>query len=282
MDAALQAAGLLLAIVVVQATSPPPAATRLQDVTAAIARGTDNESRRLVILEVLDAAGLPYVLQSFSASNGETGTNIIVTLRGRSDDTIMMGAHYDRVAAGSGAVDNAAGCAALIELLRAFKAAPLTRSTLRAVFFDLEEKQLAGSRAYFATLGEHLPTNAVNLDVFGYGSVVFAAASTPDGAMVRALLAAGESDGLPVRMAPVTAYPPSDHRSMIAAGVDTLGLALLDPEEIDLVLDPRTARSARVASILHTPNDTMGNVRCDDVSRAIPVVERLIRLLDNR
>ena len=106
------------------------------------------------------------------------GVNLVVTLPGRESRVILVGAHYDRVEVGQGAVDNAASCAVLIELIAAFKASPLGRYTLQFVFFDQEERGLLGSRAYFATKTNR-PAYAVNLDVFAYGEALFATTRRP-------------------------------------------------------------------------------------------------------
>jgi hypothetical protein len=65
----------------------------------------------------------------------------------------------------------------------------------------------------------------MNLDVFAYGNEFFVTASKRDGALVRALRTAASADNMPVRDAPVDRYPGSDHRSMISAGLETVGVA---------------------------------------------------------
>jgi Zn-dependent M28 family amino/carboxypeptidase len=63
--------------------------------------------------------------------------------------TIVVGAHFDAVPLAPGADDNGSGVAALLELARAYKAlhdAGWTQgSTIRLVFFNLEEVGLVGS-----------------------------------------------------------------------------------------------------------------------------------------
>ena len=61
----------------------------------------------------------------------------------------MLGAHLDSWHAGTGATDNAAGCAVMLEAVRILKALalPLDR-TVRLVLWSGEEQGLHGSRAY--------------------------------------------------------------------------------------------------------------------------------------
>jgi Zn-dependent M28 family amino/carboxypeptidase len=174
-----------------------------------------------------------------------------------------------------------------VELLRSIKAAPLAKHTLVVLFFDLEEGGLGGSRAYLERLGaDARPAYAINLDIFAYGDSLFATASNPDGPLLRALRGAATSAGLPVRDAPISRYPGSDHQSMAAAGLDTLGLALVDTADIDGVLktgpvDPTKLGSGpRILSIIHSPHDTMDEARVEDVAKGIRVLEQLIRTLD--
>jgi acetylornithine deacetylase/succinyl-diaminopimelate desuccinylase-like protein len=119
----------------------------LREQTAAIAGGQDSAARRSAITDSLKAAGIEYRLDEFRFPRF-SGTNIVVDLSGgKAEKTFLLGAHYDRVPVGQGAVDNAASCAVLLDLLKAFKAKPLRSFSVRAVFFDLEEGGLVGSQA---------------------------------------------------------------------------------------------------------------------------------------
>ena len=61
----------------------------------------------------------------------------------------MLGAHFDSWHSGTGATDNAAGSAAMMEAMRILKATGLRlRRTVRLVLWTGEEQGLLGSRAY--------------------------------------------------------------------------------------------------------------------------------------
>jgi Zn-dependent M28 family amino/carboxypeptidase len=90
---------------------------------------------------------------------------------------------------------------------------------------------------------------------------------------------------MPLRDTTLDRYPGSDHRSMFAAGIESLGVAIVDTADIDGVLaiggsSLAVGKGPRIMSIIHTPNDTMAEVRIDDVVRATAVLERTIRALD--
>ena len=260
---------------------------RLRETMAAIAAGETGAERRAAITERLRAAGVEFELQEFLDQKQRMGTNVIARVPGQVARTLLIGAHYDRVAVGRGVVDNGGACAALVELLRSIKASPLARHTLTVLFFDLEEGGLIGSRAYLERLGpDARPAHAINVDIFAYGDSIFATASQPDGPLLRALREAGATLGVPVRDAPLARYPGSDHQSMVAAGLDTAGIALIDGADIDGVLGigpldkTRLGTGPRILTIIHSPRDTLDEARPDDVAKGVRVLEQLIRRLD--
>ena len=77
--------------------------------------------------------------------------NVIAEIPGgrRADEVVMLGAHLDSWHAGTGATDNAAGCAVILEAMRILKtlALPLDR-TVRLALWTGEEQGIYGSRAY--------------------------------------------------------------------------------------------------------------------------------------
>ncbi len=81
------------------------------------------------------------------------GFNTIAEIAGTdpklTGEVVMLGAHFDSVAAATGATDNATGSAAMMEamrILRAVGAQP--RRTIRIALWGGEEQGLLGSRAY--------------------------------------------------------------------------------------------------------------------------------------
>jgi hypothetical protein len=65
------------------------------------------------------------------------------------DEIVIVGGHYDSWHGGTGAVDNASGCAVALEALRILKALGVQpRRTIRVAFWSYEEGGLNGSREY--------------------------------------------------------------------------------------------------------------------------------------
>jgi hypothetical protein len=65
------------------------------------------------------------------------------------DEVVMLGAHFDSWHTGTGATDNAAGSAVMLEAIRLIKATGLRpRRTIRVGLWTGEEEGLLGSRAY--------------------------------------------------------------------------------------------------------------------------------------
>ena len=67
----------------------------------------------------------------------------------KSDEVVMLGAHFDSWASGTGATDNAAGSAVMMEAIRILKACNAKmRRTVRLALWTGEEVGFLGSRAY--------------------------------------------------------------------------------------------------------------------------------------
>jgi carboxypeptidase Q len=77
--------------------------------------------------------------------------NVLAEIPGtdKADEVVMLGAHFDSWHAGTGATDNAAGSAVMMEAVRILMAADLDmRRTVRIALWSGEEQGLLGSRAY--------------------------------------------------------------------------------------------------------------------------------------
>ena len=67
----------------------------------------------------------------------------------RADEVVILGAHFDSWHAGTGATDNAAGSAVMMEAMRILKTTGVRmRRTIRLALWTGEEQGLLGSRAY--------------------------------------------------------------------------------------------------------------------------------------
>ena len=84
---------------------------------------------------------------------GVEGVNVIAEIpgAGRRGEVVMLGGHLDSWHGATGATDNAAGCAVVMEVMRILNTLDVDmRRTVRAALWDGEEQGLYGSRAYVA------------------------------------------------------------------------------------------------------------------------------------
>lgn len=95
--------------------------------------------------------------------------NVVVRKKGETDETIVVGAHYDRTDTGCGATDNWSGITILAHTYRTIL--PLaTKKSYIFVAFDKEEEGLKGSREMLKGMPEASIANIcsmVNFDSFG-------------------------------------------------------------------------------------------------------------------
>lgn len=96
--------------------------------------------------------------------------NVVVTKKGKTDETVVVGAHYDKVSDGCGAIDNWTGVIILAHLYRTIKDFD-TQKTFVFAAFGKEELGLIGSKE----MAEAIPKEKreqycamVNFDSFGF------------------------------------------------------------------------------------------------------------------
>ena len=105
----------------------------------------------------LAKAGMPVKLdvdvKTAFQTNDLQGYNVIAEIPGTDpalrDEVVMLGGHLDSWHSGTGATDNAAGCAVMMEAVRILKATGAKpRRTIRIALWSGEEEGLLGSRGY--------------------------------------------------------------------------------------------------------------------------------------
>lgn len=95
--------------------------------------------------------------------------NLVITKKGSGSETVVVGAHYDKVGDGCGVLDNWTGIVAIANLYGTLRNAPLSK-TFKFVAFDKEELGLLGSDAFVDEIRKeerHSYCAMVNLDSFG-------------------------------------------------------------------------------------------------------------------
>ncbi len=100
------------------------------------------------------------------------GYNVVAEIPGtdKKDELVMLGGHFDSWAGGTGAVDDAAGCAVAMEAMRILKMLGVKpRRTIRAAFWTGEEQGFYGSRGYVARhFGDTDKKSLTELDLEAY------------------------------------------------------------------------------------------------------------------
>lgn len=119
--------------------------------------------RLLLIKQELRKMKIPYVLQNYGS-----GTNLWVDL-GEGDKRVGISCHFDIVKGVGGANDNASACLVCLELIALHKQGKL-KQALRIFFFDEEENQLKGSKAYVEEKGINELQILINLELVGMGN----------------------------------------------------------------------------------------------------------------
>jgi putative aminopeptidase FrvX len=97
--------------------------------------------------------------------------NVVCTLKGTSMRTIVVGAHFDHVPQGAGAVDNWSGASLLPSLYQAVSTEPRKHTFVFVAFYG-EEQGLVGSEHYVHALSREQRAEIdamVNMDTLGLG-----------------------------------------------------------------------------------------------------------------
>lgn len=116
-----------------------------------IALSNDNYNRLMRMLEQGEKPRMAVRLEVNFQDDDLMSYNTIAEIPGSDlkDEVVMLGAHLDSWHTGTGATDNAAGVAMMMEAVRIIKALNLQpRRTIRIALWSGEEQGLLGSRAY--------------------------------------------------------------------------------------------------------------------------------------
>jgi len=103
--------------------------------------------------------------------------NLVVRKPGATAETVIIGAHYDKVANGCGAIDNWSGIVVMAHLYRSLRNVKMSK-TLLFVAFGKEEEGLVGSHAMVKAMSREQASQVcamINLDSFGMGAAQAAA-----------------------------------------------------------------------------------------------------------
>ena len=142
--------------------NPPPAAgqqptppTRLYDkganIPIQISAAAEHFNRVARMVDAGEKVTMTVDLNVEYQDQDLNGYNTIAEIPGtdKKDEIVMLGGHLDSWQSGTGATDNGAGCAVMMEAMRIIQALGLQpRRTIRIALWTGEEQGLLGSRAY--------------------------------------------------------------------------------------------------------------------------------------
>src|SRR5438067_10694100 len=125
-----------------------------------------NEDRLDAVKKLFQASGATD--DDISVQKYKGIQNLVVTKKGKSDETIVVSAHYDKVRYGCGAIDNWTGIVIIANIYRTLRNIE-TEKTLLFVAFDEEELGLFGSNAMVKAIPKdrrEVYCSNINLDSF--------------------------------------------------------------------------------------------------------------------
>jgi len=176
--------------------------------------------------------------------------DVTLMKKGKTEDVIVLGAHYDKVKDGCGILDNWSGVVILAQIYELL-AKVETDKTLKFVAFGNEERGLKGSDAMAKAIPKKDRTKycgIVNLDSFGLGYIVILEnASSPK--MVKAATELGTELKVPV--SPITVDgADADSTSFKNNGIPGITLSAL---------------SNKWPEYMHTSKDVLQNILVSSV-----------------
>ncbi len=101
-------------------------------------------------------------------------SNVVVKKKGKSDEIIVIGAHYDKTDDGCGAIDNWTGISIIAHIFKTLRQIETEKSYI-FVAFDQEEKGLRGSNEMVKAISKESRQNycaMVNFDSFGFAAPI--------------------------------------------------------------------------------------------------------------
>jgi len=137
---------------------PTPWAKNVPKITPQVVLAIEHYNRIVRMLQAGEPVKMTVDLSVAWQDADPMGYNTIAEIPGTDlkDEIVMLGGHMDSWHSGTGATDNAAGCAVAMEAVRIIQALGLKpRRTIRIALWTGEEQGLLGSRAYVA---EHFGT----------------------------------------------------------------------------------------------------------------------------
>ncbi len=225
-----------------------------------------NEERLAALREMFLEAGCPESQLRLQKVRRSKQSNAICSLPGESNEVVVVGAHFDKVPEGQGAVDNWTGTSLLPSLYESMATRPRFY-TYEFVGFAAEEQGLRGSRQYVKSLKQD-PSRSVramvNLDSLGL-SIAKVEFNRSDPELVCNAFEAARILGVPLEAMNVDRVGMTDSESFRRSGYRVLSIHSVDQEHLP---------------ILNGSLDTIEEVERDHLYSTYKLVAGLLSILD--
>lgn len=192
--------------------------------------------------------------------------NVVCTLPGKSPDEILVGAHFDHVEAGAGAVDNWSGASLLPSLYESLSSAPRRHTFVFVGFYEEEEGEI-GSGEYVQWLGKEKLKQIeamVNMDTLGLGPTEVWLSHADKDLARRALIVANAMK-LPLTAVNVEYVGSTDSENFRAKKVPSITFHSLTQSTL---------------SILHSKRDQLSEIRESDYYNSYRLLAAYLTYLD--
>ncbi len=226
-----------------------------------------DERRKQNLIQLFTEAGCDETKRSEQPVKGTRLPNLVCVLRGEDDSTIIVGAHYDHVEMGVGAVDNWSGVALLPSLFQSLKDSP-RRHTFVFVGFTAEERGLVGSRSYVQQMNEEERGRTlamVNLDSLGLAPTKVWQ-SHADRQLLEALISVAGAMDSPLQGVNVERVGSSDSESFARAKIPAITIHSVTTETLP---------------IIHSMKDQISAIRQEDYYQTYRLVAGYLAFLDS-
>ena len=230
--------------------------------------GGDNKQREIALKAMFSESGCDDQHLSEQPVRGSRLPNVICLLPGKSENVIIVGAHFDHVSLGDGVVDNWSGASLLPSLYEAVKN-EARRHTYVFIGFTDEERGEVGSRFYVQhmTKEQVAQTDAmVNMDSLGLATTEVWA-SHSDKKLTSAMAYVAGRLNLPVTGVDVEKVGSTDAEQFAERKIPRITIHSLTQKTWD-------------ARILHTPKDKLSAMQLDDYYQTYTLVAAYIGFLD--
>lgn len=229
---------------------------------------SDNPSRQKRLRQLFEEAGCKGEALTDLDVEASTLPNVVCKMPGQYDSVIVVGAHYDKVGAGNGVVDNWSGAALLVSLYQSLQAEPRRHVFLFVGFTD-EEKGLVGSEDFVKQLSPWQRSRIramVNLDSLGL-SPTKVWLSQADKGLAQALNNVAHSMKLPLAAVNAEQVGRADSEPFARNNIPSLTIHSVTQETL---------------RVLHSEQDRLSAIHLDEYYDTYRLVAAYLSYLDQK